>query len=242
MLGGAVVPHGNGVGLPVQAHLILQQRGLAQQVVHQVLLLSMNFIGRAEAVEVRGEVGKVGDEGLVYIKDLLAAFRVRAHNGVNHGRVFGAGRQLFLRRHARAERGQDVMHGKQLGNLLLARFGQLFVSLFHIDPDRVATDFGAFHAAQNRSHGRRLAPGHIGVIDVLGAGDLAVAAQQHQLMVVRMVREHRVQLQIAKAARKGHMLGRCDVLVTEDQHLVRDQGLAQLGVLLGRHGLTQVYA
>jgi hypothetical protein len=51
-----------------------------------------------------------------------------------------------------------------------------------------------------------------------------------------------VQLQLAEAARKRHMLGRRDVLLAKHQHLVRHQRLTQLARLLLAHGLAQVYA
>ena len=47
-----------------------------------------------------------------------------------------------------------------------------------------------------------------------------VAAEQHQLGMVRVVREHRVHLELAEAAGQGDVGGRGDVLVAEHEHLV----------------------
>ena len=72
-------------------------------------------------------------------------------------------------------------------------------------------------------------PGHVAVEDVLARLAGGVAAEQHELRVVGVVREHRVHLELAEAAGQGDVGGGRDRLVAEHEHLVAHQGLAQRG-------------
>ena len=67
-----------------------------------------------------------------------------------------------------------------------------------------------------------------------------VAAEQHQLGVVRVVREHRVHLELTEAAGQGDVGGRGDVLVAEHEHLVLHQRLAQGGDGVVVEGVVEV--
>ncbi len=47
--------------------------------------------------------------------------------------------------------------------------------------------------------------------------------------MLRVAAGHRVVFQLAEATGEGDVLGAADVLVTQEQHLVLEQQLAQLG-------------
>ncbi|MCY1216284.1 hypothetical protein D9M72_281560 [compost metagenome] len=115
----------------------------------------------------------------------------------------------------------------QVGNARLHVVGQLFIGRGHVDPDGVAAHFGAGNTAQHRAHRGNLAPGHIGVVQVLAPALFAVAAEHHQFGMLGMVGEHRMHFEFTEAARDGHVLRRRDRLLAEEQHLVRQQRGAQ---------------
>ncbi|MNN22903.1 hypothetical protein D3C81_1362820 [compost metagenome] len=237
VLRGAVVPQRDGVRLPLQAHLILGRGGLAEQVLQQVQL------GRAEigADAVRlylAEIVEMGGEAFVDEQDLLASLRMGAHYRMHHRRILlaqfldlGIGEGLAEGRHG-------VMHGAQPGDLRLHLVRQVLVRRHHVHPDGVAAHLGAAHASQHRTHRRHLAPRHVGVVEVLAATRAAVTAKHHQFRVLRMMRDHRMHLQLAKAACHGHVLCRRDVLVAEEQHLELQKRAAQgeVGLVVERPG------
>ena len=74
-----------------------------------------------------------------------------------------------------------------------------------------------------------LPPGHVAVVDVLARLAGGGAAEQHELGVVGVLREHRMHLELAESASECDVGGGRDVLVAEHEHLVTYQGLAQVG-------------
>ena len=109
--------------------------------------------------------------------------------------------------------------------------GQLPVGLHHVDPHRVAAHGRAFDTAQHAAQRRPLAPGGIGVPRVLVAFGRALGGlvDLDQPRMVGMTAHHGMVLQLAEAARKGHVLGTRDVLVAKEHHAMLQQQRPDLG-------------
>ena len=223
VLGAAVVPDGDAVGLPAPAHLVLGDKGLADQEAQQVVGAGVGVLTEAHAPR-RVVVGEVGGEG-VDVEDLLAGFRVGAHHRVFGVRVLGLQRQALVDRHGGGEGRLETVVGAQVFDLLLDRLRQALVGQGHVCPQGVATHRWAFHAAQHTAHGRGFAPAAIAVPGILVAVAWLVGAlvNLHQAWRVGMARRHWVVFQLAELAGEGHMGRAGDVLIAQEQHFVLEQ-------------------
>jgi hypothetical protein len=176
------------------------------------------------------EVGEVGRKG-VDEEDLLARLGMRAHHRVLGVRELRVQREALFDRHRRAEAGLDAVARAQRRDPVLHLLRQAFVGERHVGPGRVAAHGRALDAAQHAAERRLLAPGGVGVPAVLVAIDRRVRrlVDAHQPRVLRIAAGHRVIFELAEVAREGDVLGARDVLVAEEQDLVREQQRADLG-------------
>src|SRR3954451_12444603 len=229
VLRGTVVPDREAVLRPAPAHLVLGHGRLPDQVVQQftcargVVEPETHVLRRVEVGEVRGE--RVDEE------DHLARLRVRPHD-----RVLGVGVALvqgqpLLGSHGRTEAGLDAVPRPEAGDLLLHVLGQATVGLRHVDPDRVAADRGRLDAAEHRAHRRDLPPGRVAVVRVLVVLGLAVEVlvDRAQPGVVRIAAGNRVVLEAPEPLGQRDVLAAADVLVAEEQDLVLEQQVVELG-------------
>ncbi|MNY13014.1 hypothetical protein D3C86_1461260 [compost metagenome] len=154
-----------------------------------------------------------------------------AHHGVLRIRELGLERQALFDRHRRTEGRLDAMTGAQTFDLRLYLVRQMLVSLHHVGPHGVATDWRALQATQHAAQRRRLAPGGVGVPGVLVTVDrtVRILVDLDQARVIRVAADDRVILQFAEASGKGRMLGASDVLVAQEQHPMLEQLDADLG-------------
>ena len=97
---------------------------------------------------------------------------------------------------------------------------QDFVGGVHVREERVAPHIRDLDCPQDRGLGGTLAPGDVVVPLVLVAGAVGVLLEAHQLRLLGVRGDERVDLEFAEVAGEGHVLGRRERLPAEEDHLV----------------------
>lgn len=217
VLGGAVVPHHDGVRLPLHAQLELRDLSAAVQVLQQHLALVV-----LQALDLR-------DELRIHVDQPLAADRMHPHHRMRRiGMLALQLAQLGLVRLGAGEQvppGLEVVDSLQAVDVLLHALGQTGVGRGHARKQRVTTVLRHHLGAQDGGQGRRSAKGFVRMPLVRQRGRVVGRIVEHDhLALVVEVRTEGVDGQFAKQAAKGHLLLQRDVLVAKHQHLVAHKG------------------
>ena len=132
----------------------------------------------------------------------------------------------------------EVVHREQAVDALLDVVVEAVVGRAHVAEQGVAAGGRNLDGVQDGPHRGHLPPGDVMVPAVLEAAGVAPLLEAHQLGMLGVPGDERVDLQLAEAAGERHVLGRGDRLAAEHQHLVVEQRLADLGGhLIGQVGL-----
>ncbi|MNN35045.1 hypothetical protein D3C81_1488820 [compost metagenome] len=121
-----------------------------------------------------------------------------------------------------------MAHPQAVGQLL-ERLGQMLVGADGVGEHGVATELGDHLAAQE---GDLRVVDHEADVGVPGVGARALGVHLEDAGGVGLRRRGRVHHQVAEAAGEGFLLGVGEVLFREEQRLVLEQRLIQLGELL----------
>ena len=237
VLGGAVVPHSQGVGLPAQAGLDFGHGDQHIQLGQQRVALHTR-----QAFDVAGECG-------VHVQNLFAGDGMHAHHGVFHRRVFGAGLGQLL---AAAVFAQQVfgpaadlpgVHGGECFQVGLELGRQLLIGGGQARPDGVAAAGRDDLRIQAGAHGWVVAPGDVGVPVVGSAGALGGAFHNLDFgLAVHTRKEGFDLIHMAKGAGELHLLLWRELLVTKEDDFVLGQRVLQFGLGHIAQGLGQVQA
>jgi hypothetical protein len=163
--------------------------------------------------------------------------RLLAGLGVSpHDRVLGVLEALLegetlLDRQLGAEGRLDAVAGTKVGDLLLDVLREATVGLDHVHPDGVPAHLRALDTAQHGTHRGGHSPRGVAVERVLVVFGRAVEVlvDAHQPWVLGVAAGDRVVLQRAEPLGERDVLGTGDVLVAEEEDLVLEQQVLQLG-------------